>query len=136
MKVRLPVVSKISSPLFLVLVLVFAAVFVACGGAGDDKLGKISFEVSKLDDDGLYGPPDGRRALDYEFCIPARAECVKEVTSIDSTVVVHESSPGRIGCSADEYLCIGSTHQKDFRRVLRELTTLDYVKRIDRCVYE
>jgi hypothetical protein len=130
------VVSKISSPLLLVLVLGVATDLVSCWGAGDDKLGKISFDVSKLDNDGLYGPPGGRVALDYEFCIPAGSAFVEEVTSIDPTVTVHRSSPGRIGCSADEYLCIGSTHQEDFRRVLRALSALDYVKRIDQCVYE
>ena len=31
---------------------------------------KIRFDLSVLDDSGLYGPADGLRALDYEFCIP------------------------------------------------------------------
>ena len=31
---------------------------------------KITFDVTSLDQDGLYGPPNGKRALSYEFCIP------------------------------------------------------------------
>ncbi len=97
---------------------------------------KITFDLSQLDDAGLFGPPDGRRALDYEFCIPAKPSCLEEVAAIDSTVVVHRTSPGRIGCSGAEYLCIGSTHQIEFRQVLRALANLDYIERIDVCVYE
>src|SRR6476619_5023653 len=35
---------------------------------------KIRLDLSGLREDGLYGPPDGLRALAYEFCIPARQE--------------------------------------------------------------
>ena len=36
---------------------------------GADSLYKITFDISKLDEYGLYGPPGGKRALSYEFCI-------------------------------------------------------------------
>jgi hypothetical protein len=45
-------------------------------------------------------------------------------------------SPGRIGCGESENLCIGSTHQKDFRRILQRLAELKYVQRIDESFLE
>ncbi|MCK5191008.1 MAG: hypothetical protein KAR12_13230, partial [Methylococcales bacterium] len=32
---------------------------------------KIEFDITKLNQQGLYGPADGLRSLSYEFCIPA-----------------------------------------------------------------
>ena len=97
---------------------------------------KIHFELSEFNDDGLYGPPDGLRAAMYEFCIPARADLAAEVASTDPTVQIYAGSPGRIGCSRDEYLCIGSTGQHGFQEVLANLTQLDYVSRIQLSVPE
>ena len=97
---------------------------------------KIQFNLSEFNDDGLYGPPDGLRAAMYEFCIPAVADLAAEVASIDPTIQIYASSPGRIGCSSDEYLCIGSTGQPGFRDVLANLAQLDYVTRIQLSVPE
>lgn len=36
----------------------------------DEIWRKITFDITRLDPDGLYGPPDGKRARSYEFCIP------------------------------------------------------------------
>ena len=47
--------------------------------------------------------------LERAFCTPARADLAGEVASVDPTVQIYASSPGRIGCSSDEHLCIGST---------------------------
>jgi hypothetical protein len=97
---------------------------------------KIHFDLSEFNDDGLYGPPDGLRAAMYEFCIPARADLAAQVASIDPTVQIYASSPGRIGCGSDEYLCIGSTGQPGFREVLANLAQLEYVSRIQLSVPE
>ena len=97
---------------------------------------KIHFELSEFNDDGLYGPPNGLRAAMYEFCIPARADLAAEVASIDLTVQIYASSPGRIGCGSDEYLCIGSTGQPGFREVLANLAQVEYVSRIQLSVPE
>src|SRR5580765_5257888 len=91
---------------------------------------KIQFDLSVFDDNGLYGAPDGLRAAAYEFCIPAREDLAAEVSAIDPTVEIHSGSPGRIGCTSDEYLCIGSTYQPGFRAVLANLAQLPYVMRI------
>jgi hypothetical protein len=97
---------------------------------------KITFDIAKLDESGLYGPPDGKRALSYEFCVPDTVQHRTEVKRIDPTVKFFAESPGRIGCGESENLCIGSTHQKDFRGVLQRLTELTYVQRIDESFFE
>ncbi len=101
-----------------------------------DYLRKITFDINKINDDGLTGPPEGLVSVDYEFCIPAGKDYAEEVKRIDPSAVIHESSSGRIGCSPEEYLCIGNTHQKDFRAVLCRLAGLTYVRRIDMCFWE
>jgi hypothetical protein len=97
---------------------------------------KITFDISKLDKSGLYGSPDAKRALAYEFCIPDTVGNRTEVERIDPTVKFFAQSPERIGCKEHENLCIGSTHQKDFRRVLQRLAELTYVQRIDQSFFE
>ncbi|MGH7675044.1 MAG: hypothetical protein ACREMV_07210 [Gemmatimonadales bacterium] len=97
---------------------------------------EIGFDLSTLNAQGLYGPPNGLRALSYEFCIPATPAHVDEVRRIDTTVVFHLSSPGRIGCSGEQYLCVGHTHQPGFRAVLERLARLEYVSRIDQSFAE
>lgn len=107
-------------------------------GAGDGlevAAAKIRFDLSVLDDSGLYGPADGLRALDYEFCIPHRPDTVARVRSIDRSVTMHRAR-GRIGCDSSELLCIGNTHQPDFRRVLAALSRLPFVARIDQAFFE
>ncbi len=97
---------------------------------------KITFDPSLLNDEGLYGPPGGLRSLDYEFCIPTKEVYVEQVRKIDRSLVVHKKAKGRIACSQQEYLCIGNTHQSNFREVLAQLAALDYIKKIDQTFYE
>jgi hypothetical protein len=107
-------------------------------GGGDGSLAtsaKIRFDMSVLDASGLYGPPDGLRAMSYEFCIPDRPETAAEVRDLDKTVAMHKAR-GRIGCSNRQLLCIGHTHQADFRAVLEALSALPYVARIDQAFFE
>jgi hypothetical protein len=97
---------------------------------------KITFDVSSLDQDGVHGGPNGKRALSYEFCIPDMERYQSKVKHIDSTLQCMSGSPGRIGCGTYENLCIGSTHQKNFRDVLRDLAELPYITRIDQSFFE
>ena len=90
-------------------------------GAHPDPLSKITFPLDQLDEEGLMGPPDGLRALDYEFCIPGDAAHAAQVRDIDPTLRIFMHSRGRIGCGPGEYLCVGSTHQPGFRTVLLRL---------------
>ena len=73
---------------------------------------------------------------DVRVCIPGRVDLASEVASIDPTVRIYTSSPGRIGCASDEYRCIGSTAQPGFRDVLANLAQLEYVSRIQLSVLE
>jgi hypothetical protein len=99
-------------------------------------MSKITFSLAQLNQDGLYGPPGGLRALHYEFCIPGDAAHAAQVRQIDPTLQVFPESRGRIGCGPKEFLCIGSTHQPGFKTVLFKLASLPYVRRIDQAFFE
>jgi hypothetical protein len=91
---------------------------------------KITFDWQQISPEGLVGPADGRRSVSYEFCIPAQAAILAEVQAIDPTMR-HYRSQGRIGCRPDQYLCIGHTHQPNWRGVLTSLVQRSYIQRID-----
>lgn len=96
----------------------------------------IGFEVCDLDAQGLIGPPDGKRALDYEFCIPAGEGFTEEVRAIDATASFQPGGRGRIGCGPEQVLVLGNTHRPDFFFVLQRLAELPYVERIERAWFE
>jgi hypothetical protein len=106
-----------------------------CDFEGDLKK-KIAFDLGQFNDDGLYGPPGGLRALDYEFCIPADPNFEAQVKAIDPTLTIFPGSKGRVGCDKDAYLCIGNTHQREFKAVLLKLAGLSYVTQIKQCFWE
>ncbi len=94
---------------------------------------KVDFSLDQLDEEGLVGPIDGKRALTYEFCIPP--EKASEISRIDGTAQFLRTR-GRIGCTPDQVLCLGHTHQPEFRQVLRRLASLDYVVEIREVHFE
>ena len=124
-------------------VVLFIFLMGICGCAGENVdneknnviTEKVTFDVSRLDSDGLLGKAGGKRSLSYEFCIPNTDKCKAEVKSIDPGVGFMRSR-GRIGCSESQWLCIGSTHQGGFMEVLANLCVLDYIDRIDECFFE
>lgn len=133
----------VRGPAFLVsLLLVVYPVLSSCWAEGlknqplVDPMSKITFNLEQLNEQGLYGPPDGLRALHYEFCIPANPVPAAQVRQIDPTIEISQTSPGRIGCTKGEYLCLGNTHQPNFKTVLLKLAQLAYVKRIDQAFFE
>jgi hypothetical protein len=99
-------------------------------------LAKITFDTAVIHEDGLRGPADGLVAVSYEFCIPAKDECYQQVRAIDPRIQIMQGTRGRIGCSNDQALCIGQTHQPNFRQVLQKLAALEYVTEIRECVFE
>jgi len=105
-------------------------------GTEPDPRGKVEMDLTCLDADGLRGPPGGRVSMSYEFCIPNTPECRAEVKAIDRTAQLSPGSRGRIGCGNGQCLCIGSTHQANYRQVLRRLAGLPYVGRIVECHFE
>jgi hypothetical protein len=93
---------------------------------------KITFDLDPISAEGLIGEGTGVQSVSYEFCIPATEAALAEVQTIDPSVQHFPRSRGRIGCRADQVLCIGHTHQPHWREILHQLATLDYVERIDR----
>jgi hypothetical protein len=91
---------------------------------------KITFDLGQISEAGLIGKEGGQRSMTYEFCIPANPQTLAEVQRIDPTLQ-YSRSRGRIGCQRDQYLCIGHTHQNDWREVLNQLAKLEYVKQIN-----
>lgn len=91
---------------------------------------EIGLDLGRLDGDGLHGPPDGRRSLDYEYCVPDTPAARAEVANIDASARFLPGSPGRIGCGRDEILVLGNTHQPGFREVINALADLPSVERI------
>ena len=91
---------------------------------------KINVDLANVNSEGLRGPPDGLRAVHYEFCIPTGEDRVEEVRSIDPTAQFMPGSRGRIGCARDQILVVGNTHQRSYRQALERLAALDYVNRI------
>jgi hypothetical protein len=76
-----------------------------------------------------------QRSLSYEFCIPADENHWAQVRRIDPSVQVSRS-PGRIGCTKNQYLVIGDTHQPGWQTVLKALSRLNYIQRIDEFIGE
>jgi len=97
---------------------------------------KVSIDFSKIDEKGLAGPPDGKVAVSYEFCIPAEEKYWSEVQKIDKTAQAMKGSPGRIGCGKSQWLVVGSTHQENYRRVIYELAQRSYVQKIQEAFFE
>jgi hypothetical protein len=97
---------------------------------GSGGIAKVGLDLSRLDGRGLAGPADGKVALGYEFCIPAGAAYADEVRSIDPSLELMPGSRGRLGCGPGEVLCVGNTHQPDWRGVLGRLAGLAYIDSI------
>lgn len=102
----------------------------------EDPGAKIKFNIDALNAQGLQGPPDGLRSLSYEFCVPKDEAKLEQVKSIDPSIRFHEGSPGRIGCTEEEVLAIGNTHQSDFKEILLEIAGLEYVEEIREVHFE
>ena len=114
------------------------AMISGCASVSDPQplSSKIDIDLGNVNSEGLRGPPDGLRAVHYEFCIPAGEDRVAEVLSIDPTARFMRGSRGRIGCARDQILVVGSTHQRSYRQVLERLAALEYVSRIGENFFE
>lgn len=118
-------------PLYLLLILLLSGCSVMETYRAEQNLDtKIAFDLKRLDKDGLYGVSDGKRALSYEFCIPATLEAAEEVMAIDPSAIIYKNSKGRSGCGDDQFLAMGDTFQKDYQSTLQKLVNLDYVVRL------
>lgn len=97
---------------------------------------KVEIDLGQIDAAGLRGPADGKVAVAYEFSIPDTESARQQVTTIDKTVQFMPGSRGRIGAQPGECLCIGSTHQPEYRQVLFQLASLPFIRRIIVCDFE
>lgn len=97
---------------------------------------KIKLDFKHLDAEGLRGNQGNKVAVNYEFCIPDDLKKWKQVHRIDPGATRQIGSKGRIGCTDRQWLVIGSTHQKNYQRVLYELASLPYVERIEQTFWE
>lgn len=97
---------------------------------------KITLKLDELDPNGRLLGQDAGAAVDYEFCIPYSDQPLQEIHRIDPTITCQNGSSGRIGCTNDEYLCLGTTADKNAMGILCELSLLDYIERIDQTFWE
>lgn len=88
---------------------------------------KINIDLSQIDENGMIGPANGKTLVAYEFCIPRDEVKKDEVKAIDPSIQF-STSPGRIRCSKEQFLCIGEGGTKE---TLLALAELDYIDRID-----
>ena len=94
----------------------------------------MNFEFSKLYKNGLIKKRG--TSLAYEFCIPNNETYLDKIKEIDESISIYKSGSGRIGCSNNEILCIGETHNKDYKRILTQIAELEYVKSINESFFE
>lgn len=99
-------------------------------------LAKIKFDLGDIRSDGLRGPVDGLVSVSYEFCVPKDEKTLAEVKKVAPGVTIHAGSRGRIGCTEDQVLCIGSTSGENWREVLLGIAGLGYVAEIRECHFE
>jgi len=127
--------------------LCFSLVLSGCGDDPDGADGSasvpegaladvITFDIERIDEQGLIGPPDGLRSVMYEFCVPSDSARLATVRAIDPSLEVYPGAPGRIGCADGQALCIGNTNQPGWRTTLERLAALDFVTRIDESFME
>lgn len=97
---------------------------------------KLEFDIRALNNEGLFGPPDGLVSLDYEFCIPNVDSIKNQVQAIDSFIQFFSNSKGRVNCNKNSIRCKGNTHQKRHKEILLELVRLDYITTIKQVFFE
>jgi len=97
---------------------------------------KITFDLDQIGEDGLGNHPGSKVAIDYEYCIPADEQHAALVRKIDPSLKIMKRSRGRIGCNENQWLCMGNTHQENWRKILLKLAEEEFVQQIDRTFFE
>ena len=122
-----------------VCLLIGMAVLYACTSQkppeNPDAWKKIKLDFKQIDSEGLSGSGKAKVAVNYEFCIPADEKAWRQVRKIDPSAQKN-GGKGRVGCKENQWLVIGSTHQKNYQRILFQLASLPYVERIERTYWE
>ncbi len=130
---------RISLPIAASLLLAFScnqkATAPASPPVDPETLKKIGFDISKIDENGLRGPANGKTTVAYEFCIPSRQVNWEEVQKIDPGLKF-ANGQGRIGCPKDWWCVLGSTKGGGWRDRLLGIAKLPYIKEIQETVWE
>ncbi len=120
----------------LILSLLLVGGLAACASGPAGTSAKIRFPLDGIRADGLSGPADGLVSIDYEFCVPADAQVLAEIKRLDPSVRVSLVARGRIGRRDGQALCLGNTHQPDWRAILERLAARADIAEIRRCTFE
>lgn len=104
----------------------------ACVAPPPTGLEKIRFDLNRIDAAGFEGPPDGKREVAYQFCIPNTLERRVEILELDPTAHFESEVAGRAGCTTDEILVHARTGAPHWRGRLEAVAALPYVKSIRR----
>lgn len=120
--------------LVAILIITFASCSLFKSKAVKQAESKMNFEFSKLYKNGLIKKRG--TSLAYEFCIPNNETYLDKIKEIDESISIYKSGSGRIGCYNNEILCIGETHNKDYKRILTQIAELEYVKSINESFFE
>lgn len=109
---------------------------IGCKSPTSPTSSKLRFDTTPIDAQGLIGPADGKRTLNYEFCIPKGDSYSRQVMLADPSVRLYPGSPGRIGCGKHQTLCTGNTGNANWRGRLSQLESLPYIKEIRQTDWE
>lgn len=104
----------------------------ACATEPSTGVEKIRFDMKKVDESGFEGPADGKRPVDYQFCVPNDLETRMAVMELEPAARFESGVAGRAGCTADEILVFASTEGPNWRGRLYAIAALPYVKSIRR----
>ena len=101
------------------------------GGCADAQRGnvgpadKVRFDLGAIGADGLEGPPDGRRAVDYEFCVPAEEAVVAALATLPSLDELRGKLVGLLQAPATKIAGVLAAPGGQLARVLNAYATKD-----------
>lgn len=99
------------------------------------NIDKIKFKLSIFDKNGLTGDENNKVALDYEFCVPNKLEILNTIKEIDSSIKPLNGK-GRTKCAENHIIMIGNSYNKDIKKILCNLSQLEYVTEINQVYWE
>lgn len=99
------------------------------------NLDKIKFKLSVFDKNGLTGNENNKVALDYEFCVPNTPEILTKISEIDSSIKPVKGK-GRTKCAENTILLTGNSYNKDIKKILCNLSQLEYITEINQVYWE
>lgn len=125
----------VATAVFVVSLLLLAQCHPARPPENADVWRKVKMDLGRYDASGFAGTGDGKTTGNYEFCIGKDPKKWKIVQKIDSTAQ-KQGARGRVGCTDNQWLIIGSTRQPHFRRVLYELASQPFIESIEETFWE